>query len=323
MVTDNLEDDRQTHCDLCGSSDHHLVWAGGRFRTPLRAVTCKRCGLVYLSHDRSPEELEWFYRNEYRKQYAGGAAMLDWKLQSKQDQAERRWSAVEAYVPKGCHLLEIGCAEGSFGAIAQAHACEVTGVEVQPALARHAESQGLTVHVGMFEDMQLPSRAFDVAVCFHILEHTSSPTAFLHRVHQALCSDGLLIIEVPDLLHPYGFLSHYFQLPHSYYFTEVTLSLLLQKVGFTPRHSELVQGKDRRVVARKTGGSPELAFAKVGDDWRGICNHLHSYQDSYVPPSPRLQELGHRGIKRLFGAHYGNKIIDKLIKIKRWITRKK
>ncbi len=323
MVTRNSQENPQTRCDLCGSPDHHLILDCGRFNTPLQVVTCKRCGLVYLTHDRSPEELERFYRNEYRKQYGHMVTMPEWKLQSKQDQAERRWSALQTYIPKGCHLLEIGCAEGSFAAIAQAHGCEVSAVEIEPALARHAQSHGVMVHVGMFEDMRFPMHTFDVAVCFHILEHTSSPTAFLHRIHQALCSDGLLIIEMPDLMHPYGPLSYYFQLPHSYYFTEVTLKLLLRKVGFNPCHSELMQSKDRRIVARKTGGNPELGFAKVGDDWRAICKHLYSYQDSYVPPSPRLQELGHRGIKRLFGAHYGNKIIDKLIKIERWITRKK
>ena len=75
---------------------------------------------------------------------------------------------------------------------------------------------------------------FDVVTMFHVLEHFYEPIAALTRIQQQLLvTDGLVVIEVPNILKPFRSLDRYFlRYVHLFQYSLQTLRLLLAKCGF-------------------------------------------------------------------------------------------
>jgi hypothetical protein len=74
--------------------------------------------------------------------------------------------------------------------------------------------------------------SFDQVTIDHVLEQAESPTATLRAIHRVLRPDGLLFVEVPNMLDPnmfYDLLLH----EHLFHFTPDTLGALLERHGFT------------------------------------------------------------------------------------------
>ncbi len=80
----------------------------------------------------------------------------------------------------------------------------------------------------------------DVIFLFQVLEHISNPINFLSQIKEKLVAEGVVIIEVPNLMNPLislykisAFKNFWFQKPHLYYFTRGTLKKVIEKAGFT------------------------------------------------------------------------------------------
>ena len=58
-------------CVLCGSRERTPVGTRDRYWMPLRNVLCAGCGLVFLDPMPTADEIERYYRDEYRQHYHG------------------------------------------------------------------------------------------------------------------------------------------------------------------------------------------------------------------------------------------------------------
>ena len=58
-------------CALCGGTDHAVVGKRDRWLHPLTTVCCETCGLVFANPMPSAEEVEAYYRRDYRQHISG------------------------------------------------------------------------------------------------------------------------------------------------------------------------------------------------------------------------------------------------------------
>lgn len=153
-------------------------------------------------------------------------------------------------VPEGTRdVLEIGCGRGVTGQLLQERlGCRVTGVELNPEVAREAADRLHRVIVGNVEHLTLEdltplNRGFDVVVATELFEHLNYPEDFLIQMKRLLRPGGRIVLSVPNVGHysivedllagrwdylPIGLLCY----THFRFFTRATLESWIHQVGF-------------------------------------------------------------------------------------------
>jgi SAM-dependent methyltransferase/tetratricopeptide (TPR) repeat protein len=121
-------------------------------------------------------------------------------------------------------VFEIGCAEGMLLHELSKRGLEVTGCEMNRAVAEKGMKKlGVDIHTMPFECVDLPAKSFDLVMSFHTLEHMKFPAEVIRKVADILCPDGAILLEVP-----YGKVE-YENTDHLHFFSETSLRLLLSR----------------------------------------------------------------------------------------------
>lgn len=146
-------------------------------------------------------------------------------------------------------LLDVGCGSGLFLQMAREDGWQVEGVELSGTHAERARSQqGLTVHEGEFDRMEIDSEPFDVITLWDLLEHVLRPEDTLARARALLAPGGRLLVFTINSASLLNLLAHaghrltggrlsrpvelLYDAHHCFYFTEKTLENLLSRCGF-------------------------------------------------------------------------------------------
>jgi SAM-dependent methyltransferase len=133
-----------------------------------------------------------------RKQLFGGCALLSWSHR-------RRFETALALVAPGAGrpLLDYGCGDGTFLAMACDRFPGSVGLEVDPGLVttcreRFGQLGGLRFML-VEESDALAAGSFGVVMCTEVLEHCppDAVDAVLARVRRLVAADGLVVISVP------------------------------------------------------------------------------------------------------------------------------
>jgi SAM-dependent methyltransferase len=147
------------------------------------------------------------------------------------------------FVPAGAReVLEVGCGRGVTGALLQERlGCRVTGVELNPVVAREAAGRLHRVVCGDVQTVELDG-PFDAVLALELVEHLVDAEAFLSRVGSLLAPGGRAIFSIPNVGHysvvedliagrwdylPVGLLCY----THYRFFTERTLRDWLERAG--------------------------------------------------------------------------------------------
>jgi SAM-dependent methyltransferase len=152
-------------------------------------------------------------------------------------------------------VLEIGCGRGLTGELLERRlGCRVTGVELNPEVARDAARRLHAVHQGDVQTLDLAGE-FDVVLALELFEHLTDNERFLARARELLRPGGRLVLSVPNVGHwavvedllagrwdylPIGLLCY----THYRFFTRRTLADWLARCGFeraeiVPQRTEL------------------------------------------------------------------------------------
>jgi len=176
-------------------------------------------------------------------------------------------SDVLPHVPRGARrILEVGCGRGATGELLRRErGAQVTGVELNPVVARAAATRLDRVVVGDIEDPALDAdlghgEPYDLVLALELFEHLARPERFLQRVARLVAPEGSILLSVPNVGHysvvedllagrwdylPIGLLCY----THLRFFTRRTLEDWLERLGF-----------DRyRLIPQRTEESPRLA----------------------------------------------------------------
>lgn len=214
-------------------------------------VRCEGCGLVRFYPNRSPEELaEVHSAPDYfdHPYFDARRALSDKRIHQKYQALLRR--IIGEPSAAGKTMLDVGCDVGTLLALARDEfGLVVEGVEVSAKAAQvAAEKYGLTVHVGLVNDLNLPDEHFDFISLIDVIEHVSDPLDLLNQLQRILKPGGHLYMATADhdaLINGIGrmlyqFLGRYsfpilekLYIPyHEYYFTQATLAQLVRNANY-------------------------------------------------------------------------------------------
>jgi 2-polyprenyl-3-methyl-5-hydroxy-6-metoxy-1,4-benzoquinol methylase len=106
------------------------------------------------------------------------------------------------FVPAHCRrLLDVGCADGSFGeALKRTRGIEVWGVEPTRSAAAAAKAKLDRVVEGVFDrQTSLPPKSFDCILFNDVLEHMFAPELALRYASELLAPGGVVVASIPNI----------------------------------------------------------------------------------------------------------------------------
>lgn len=153
-----------------------------------RLLRCGACGLAFVSPRPAPADLrrhyesEYLHRSETRERLSTGKERLF------------RWYLERL---EGRRLLDVGCGEGDFVALASAAGWDAVGLELHQGAAASGAARGVRVYEGGPE--ALPAGRFDVITLWNVLDQMPEPAVELGALLERLEPGGTLFVRVPNL----------------------------------------------------------------------------------------------------------------------------
>ncbi|MFT5483446.1 MAG: SAM-dependent methyltransferase [Halieaceae bacterium] len=240
-ITPDAAASNSTLCPMCQHQGIELLTDGVKdfeYLSPgtYAWVRCTRCELVRVNPIPDAEQLTLAYPPHYHSYQEPESAITRWLMSLSLNAQSRQFCS---YLSDGDAVQEIGCSTGVLlEAIGQRGNYELNGVEYQAASAAIAQSKGLSVQCGSFEDCSIPSDHFNLIIMQHVLEHVTEPRLTLEKCVAALQSGGHLVGELPNydcwdaaLFGRYWGGGHAPR--HIWHFTPDSLSAALNAAGFT------------------------------------------------------------------------------------------
>ena len=184
----------------------------------------------------------------------------------------RLLSWLEALPPSS--VLDVGCSDGTLGALARRSGHHVSGVDV----VRHDGVERRLDHfveADLTQGLPAETGTYDVVVAADVLEHVTDPGLLLDDMAQHLKDDGVLLVSVPNFGHWYprgrtalGLFDYDQRGPldvgHVRFFTRRSFERLLRRHGWRVAERVAV-GSPIDVLDR--GGATPLARAVRGASW--------------------------------------------------------
>lgn len=193
---------------------------------------CTKCGYTFQFPIPTEFELEKYYEKSYQN---GLYKIFTDESKMKLDNAIYRFNKISKFI-KGKNILDVGCADGHFIAIASKKGYECTGIDISNTAVEQAQNKGLRVFNMTIENFEY-NKKFDNIVCFDILEHVREPQKFVDEIKNRLTTEGKIFISTPNkrsvfqkLMGKYWFF--YIPEEHLNYFDNVTIKKFLTANGF-------------------------------------------------------------------------------------------
>lgn len=271
-------------CPLCGSKDHQVVSRRMQHDLNLTTVICKKCSFVFTNPVPGNDTLDRFYSEAYYEYYGDIAGSITDKEKSVIPPAigqKIKWIEDLVHL-NGKRLLEIGPGNGLFLWWASQKGADVLGIEPSIAFVNILEREKIPHRAGTFENIDWhENEKFDLVALFHSLEHILEPNQTLIQIREILADNGLVAIEVPNILKPFRSLDNFFlRYVHTSNFSVFTLSSFLGKHGFQIlfvdegidnwRHPQNIF-----VIAKKTN-KPEITDFSA--DWKPVRRQMNKYR---------------------------------------------
>jgi SAM-dependent methyltransferase len=268
----------QTNCLLCGADDADPLL---RRECP-RHVVCRRCGLVYQNPRPTHDEMAAHYAQGYWEERG-----LDDEYQgtSSEQSIDRGNAIVEwtrSYVRPTDLIVEGGCGHGEILAhVRDQLGCTAIGVEPSQSQAVAARRRfDLEMINADLDSVDFGEQRPKLLILSHVLEHFHDPRAALRRCAELLPDDGLLFIEVPNILHPHPRkrLSSWLAFEHMTYFSPGTLRRMLSELGFRILNEE--QSTFVRLLAQKSNST---ALSPMPRESSAVRRALRKHEIQYWP----------------------------------------
>lgn len=219
-------------CILCNSDDADFFIED----EGLKAVKCKRCGLVYVNPRPEFAELKAGYSGTSLMKAEEHIAAIDEKtLKARLD-----LELIKRYKKEG-RMLEIGCAEGSFLSEATKQGYEPHGIEINKKFVEYARNEYRLpdIYEGDILGSSFPEGHFDVIYMRNVLSHLHDPIKELGKVNKFLKDGGIFVcvggnmggLSVKQIRKYRDFISPHLS-QHLFHYSEENIRCLFGKAGF-------------------------------------------------------------------------------------------
>jgi SAM-dependent methyltransferase len=204
-------------------------------------IDCERCGWAHLDPLPSERELALMYNESYYE----GSGWLEkdrgeqafWDLEHADKLAD--WRSILGRETGS--VLDVGCSNGLLLEYAAARGWRGEGIEPSAPAVAEARAHGLTIHSGLYQNVELAPRSFDVVHSKLLAEHIPDPVGFLAWASRLLVRGGALTMHAPNEFNPLQLaardelgLSDWWVAPpfHLNYFSFDSLERLLSTHGY-------------------------------------------------------------------------------------------
>lgn len=172
------------HCLVCGSTDYGVL---GKQYAHAYLVQCENCGFVFGRRIPSEQELNDHYAKYPRNTSLSPVTIMRYEELLAQFEPFR----------KNNRLLDIGCGDGHFLAVAKSKGWEVYGTEFTDEAVQIGSAKGIHMHKGRIQSWS-GSQEFDVVTSFEVLEHINDGREHVSKIVSLLRRGGLFYFTTPN-----------------------------------------------------------------------------------------------------------------------------
>jgi predicted metal-dependent phosphoesterase TrpH/SAM-dependent methyltransferase len=228
-------------CDLCGETECEIIYkkrgrVSGQYLITDNAygeheqiVKCLGCELYYAAPREDNKKLIARYQEFsdplYEKEHEARSA----------NQAKIINNLRKLGARKG-KLLDVGCATGGLLEQASSRGFQPYGIELSDWAVEVARKRVLNVLNKTIDEAGFKRETFDIVTCIDVIEHVDTPRELVENIKEVLKTGGLLCIVTPDrasfVARLLGEKWWHIRNDHIYYFSEETLCLLVESLGF-------------------------------------------------------------------------------------------
>ncbi len=259
-----------SQCNLCGSTEYEILSKIGRENEPLNTVICTKCGLVW-SHP-FPIDPYIYYQKHYRIRYKGTHVPKKKHIFRAARAAVGRFNLLKHLLKPRWRVLEVGSGGGEFLYLLNKLGYDAFGIEPNEGYAEYAKNEyQLNIKTGFLQNTQFEENSFDMVTMWHVFEHMDNPADILKKIHSFLATDGLLVIEVPNVEAICSSPRNAFHVAHLYNFNQSTLSRMAERVGFTVVEKSK-PGDEGNIfqIFKKNGAAPQEVRGEIDENFEQI-----------------------------------------------------
>lgn len=149
-------------------------------------------------------------------------------------------------------VLDIGSGLGVFPYQMKKTGWNTASIDPDERAVSHIkEDLGINAYCGDFMDVELEEK-FSLLSLNKVLEHVEVPVSMLKRCHNFLEEGGIVYVEVPDgeMAAREGYFREEFFIDHLHCFSFASLSIMIERAGFTPFLVERLQEPSTKYTLR-------------------------------------------------------------------------
>ena len=119
------------------------------------------------------------------------------------DTRNNSWSHLYSYINDKSRILDVGCANGNFGAaLINLKKCEVVGLDIDKDDIKIAKKQLTEAHLFDIDKDNINKLGkFDYIIFADVIEHLINPRSTLNRISGLLKEDGRILFSIPNMAH--------------------------------------------------------------------------------------------------------------------------
>jgi 2-polyprenyl-3-methyl-5-hydroxy-6-metoxy-1,4-benzoquinol methylase len=227
-----IEVDKMTDskCPLCNEVDSFFkIKYPGIFINCIELHQCQECDLIYCIDLPTKEELNSYYSNGgFYDEFFNPFSKEFLNFSVKLSKSRLRLIEKKTHVfMNNCKVLDIGSGNSSFGIALKKFSQEFIYDVVEP--DDQVRSKLIDWTDNRYSDIEeIRAGEYNLALMNQVLEHVPDPVNFIASVSPLLRKSGYLFIDVPYK----DFLYKPSVAPHILFWTQESISYLLEKAGF-------------------------------------------------------------------------------------------
>jgi len=236
-------------CPVCDNIEVKLMFEqkfakieGVSFLDGYNVVSCKQCGFVYASNIPDQEEFNAYYINANK--YELEIEQPD-VITGKYEHIVQE--IIRLNIDKTVSIVDIGCARSDIlRSLKNMGFSNLTGIDPSVKNIEYLKGKGINGIHGFIKTIDT-TKQYGIVLFLAVLEHIQDLQQTLNTLYNVTEVNGILIITVPDMTAAASCELPYqeFSREHINYFTEVSLSNIMMKYGFSTiiflkRHGELI-----------------------------------------------------------------------------------